>query len=114
MPHIRTFGYLFKKGHRLIPHSDMSPFSPWMAQLFYIPSKTSFKLFIGTNDIVKSHTVLSEDIYIFHTFPSDIVCATSVVEDDVYVINFLPSFSSELNDNWIFKDAHPIWEKTFF
>jgi len=110
IPYIKTFGYIFKDGHQLIPHSDMSPFSPWLAQLFYVPPGSSLDLLIGNKDTYKSYKVSSGDLFFFDTYPSDLVCATSITKGNVYIINFLLFFGDSLDDNWVFRDAEVSWK----
>lgn len=107
--YIKTSIHKFDRGHSILPHSDVSPFSPWMIQLFYKPTECKVDMLFGDEDSYETHNINSGDCFIFYTFPSKFICSMPVIEGPLYSINILPCFSDNYSDNWIFKDANPKW-----
>jgi hypothetical protein len=112
----------WRKGHSLVPHSDMTLYSPFVAQLFVILPETEGETLIGCDVIFgkeKEHEYVRRQIEtgtlaFFYTHPNSFVTAFTKINSNhkVYVINFVTSFdeSSCGITSWIPKDVQmPEW-----
>jgi len=105
IPYIRTTTCILDKGYSVEPHNDMSPFSPWMAQLFLKANdEEEAEIRFGTREELISYPISSGDLFFFYTFPSDFICYIPPLKVPTYVINILPCLEEKKEDNWIFSN----------
>ena len=107
----------WRQGHSLCPHGDMSVYSPFVAQLFYILPEATHEgsdILFGREDSseIFRARITSGDVALFYTHPNNFVTAFTELKSNhrIYVINFFASLTEDIGKCWIFRDVEmPQW-----
>lgn len=111
-PDIATGAIKCSKGYTAGTHMDMSVYSPYLAQKFFIPSGESIILRHGDASTFSEIVICDGDLVFFYTYPSAHVFSIPPFKTEAYVVSALPCFPVKdiyATDSWIFSDVVVEW-----